>query len=62
MAGWDAIQTAINKKEGPPLGGGGQKKFGERNREIERESDHCNTEKYIPKEHLLLGPCEEGLK
>ena len=41
---------------------GDQKKLRERDKELERESDHCKIEKYIPKEHLLLSLPEEELK
>ena len=47
VEGWDAIQIVINRKEDPPWWW--SKKFGEGNREIERESDHCKTKKCIPK-------------
>ena len=57
---WDAIQTAIYKKECPPWKG--IKKSWERSREIERESEHCKTKKCIPKKQLLLSQPEEGLK
>jgi len=48
VEGWDAIQTAIYRKEDPPRQGD-WKKF------RERESDHCIIEKCVPKESLLLG-------
>jgi len=41
---------------------GDNKNFGERNREIERENDHCRTKMCISKEQLFLNLPEEGLK
>jgi len=39
------------RKEDPPRGRS-KKVQGERNREIEREIDHCKTKKCIPKETI----------
>ena len=42
--------------------GGGSKKVQRENKEVERESKHCRTEKCIPKEHFLLGLLKEERK
>ena len=55
VEGWDAIQAAIYRKEDPPRERL-EKVQGERNREIEREIDHCKTKKCKPTEAIAPRP------